>query len=150
MRYNLMRFPGGKEKAVTLSYDDGSKSDLQLAEILNKYNMKCTFNLVGDTVANEKALRKEEIRTYILRAGHEIANHGYEHRAQNRIRPIEGIREIPDSRLTLEKEFGVIVRGKAYPDESINRLTQPEAYQRVKVYLQELDIAYARRVTEVI
>lgn len=28
MRYRLMRFPGGKAKAVTFSYDDGDRGDL--------------------------------------------------------------------------------------------------------------------------
>lgn len=30
----LIRFPEGREKAVTLSYDDGVEEDLRLADIL--------------------------------------------------------------------------------------------------------------------
>ena len=37
MRYQFLRFPGGKPKAVTLSYDDGCAEDLHLLEIINKY-----------------------------------------------------------------------------------------------------------------
>lgn len=35
----------GKKKAVTFSYDDGIVYDKHLVEILNKYGLKCTFNL---------------------------------------------------------------------------------------------------------
>ena len=33
----FMRFPQGKNKAVTFSYDDGVKDDKRLIEIFNKY-----------------------------------------------------------------------------------------------------------------
>ena len=33
------------QKAITFSYDDGIESDRKLVEILNRYGMKCTFNL---------------------------------------------------------------------------------------------------------
>ena len=32
-------------KAVTFSYDDGVTQDIRLVEILNRYNLKATFNL---------------------------------------------------------------------------------------------------------
>ena len=35
----------GKLKAVTFSFDDGVTQDKRLIEILNKYNLKATFNL---------------------------------------------------------------------------------------------------------
>ena len=40
-----MRLKGGKTKVVTLSYDDGRNFDRKMVEILNKYGIKCTFNL---------------------------------------------------------------------------------------------------------
>ena len=61
-----MRFPGGKAKAVTLSYDDGSKDDIKFLEIINQYNLKCTFNLVGTNVENECGLSKQFIKENIL------------------------------------------------------------------------------------
>lgn len=47
MRYVYMRFPGGKSKCVTFSYDDARKSDIRLSDMLNKYGIKCTFNING-------------------------------------------------------------------------------------------------------
>ena len=37
----------GKKKAVTFSFDDGVTQDIRAIEILNKYGLKATFNLVG-------------------------------------------------------------------------------------------------------
>lgn len=144
IKYNYLRYPGGKAKAVTLSYDDGSTSDARLAETLNRFGLKCTFNLVGSHVEREIGLTKEFIRTEILAKGHEIANHGYNHRGMDRIRPIDGIRDTLDSRLTLEKEFGIIIRGMAFPDRVVSRTRTPDIYDNVRSYLKNLDIAYSR------
>ena len=35
----------GKKKAITFSFDDGVRQDVRLIEILNRYNLKATFNL---------------------------------------------------------------------------------------------------------
>lgn len=45
MNYRFLRFPDGKQKAVTFSYDDGCRDDIRLVEILNRYKIKCTFNI---------------------------------------------------------------------------------------------------------
>ena len=145
MKYMHLRFPDGKTKALTLSYDDGSSHDMRFLETINKYGLKCTFNLVGDSVAKDAGtMNNEYIRENILGKGHEVATHGYFHRAQDLIRPIEGIKEVYDSRVALEKEFGMIIRGMAFPDRGINRIERPETFARIRSYLSELDIAYCR------
>ena len=35
----------GKKKAITFSFDDGTLQDVRLIEMLNKYNLKGTFNI---------------------------------------------------------------------------------------------------------
>lgn len=144
MKYNFLRWPGGREKAVTLSYDDGPKADFQFTETINKYHLKCTYNLVDTIVESGQGLTTDFIRQEILCRGHEIANHGYDHRAQGVIRNIEGIQDVLNSRLSLEKRFGIIIRGFAYPDKSLIRSESPDTYIHVKNYLKDLDIAYAR------
>ena len=139
-----MRFPGGKPKAVTLSYDDGFNDDIRFLETIDKYGLKCTFNLIGNIVENEYYLSKEFIKSNMLAKGHEVANHGFYHRALNKNRPLEGIAEILDGRRSLEKALGNIIRGMAYPDCTLNRFTEPDAYKRVRDYLKEMDIAYSR------
>ena len=41
----VFKIPEGKPKAVTLSHDDGGREDIRFLETINKYNLKCTFNL---------------------------------------------------------------------------------------------------------
>ena len=143
-KYNFLRFPNGKTKAVTLSYDDGCNDDIKFVEIINRYGLKCTFNLVGKKIEKEFPLSKDFIQENILSKGHEIATHGYNHRAQDRIRPIEGIRDIIDCRIALENAFGIIVRGMAFPDSSVNRFKEPDAYKRIQRYIGDLEVDYVR------
>ena len=131
MKYEFLRFPGGRAKAVTLSYDDGSRHDVRLIETLNRYGIKSTFNLVGSKfIEGTSALSREYVQTEILGKGHEIATHGEHHRGLDVARSIEGIRDTLNCRLALEKEFGIIVRGMAYPDRTVNKAKVPEAYAR--------------------
>lgn len=44
-RINTMLFPGGKRKALTLSYDDGVIQDRHLVDLMRRYGVKGTFNL---------------------------------------------------------------------------------------------------------
>ena len=143
MRYVFMRYPGGKPKAVTFSYDDGILQDKRLAELFDKYGMKCTFNF--NTAGNRAPkFTKEEIHEIFLSKGHEIAVHGAEHRANGSMRPIEGIRDVLDCRLALEEMCDTIIRGMAYPDSGISLMGPHGSYEKIKNYLVELDIAYAR------
>lgn len=145
MRYTFMRFPEGKAKCVTLSYDDSRKSDIRFSDLLQKYGLKCTFNINGEKFRNTAYLTNDEIKNYIIDRGHEIAVHGYYHRASGHLRAIEGIRDVLDNRIELEQTFGMIVRGMAYPDSGINYFKNPDySYEKVKNYLTELDVAYAR------
>ena len=144
MRYQFLRFPEGKAKAVTFSYDDGVGQDLRFSDVLEKYRLKATFNLNSEKLRGFKGLQKDEIQEYILNRGHEIAVHGSNHRAEGTLRPIEGIQDIMNCRLELEERFGLIIRGMAYPDSGITYFTNGAKYDSVKNYLQELDIVYSR------
>lgn len=143
MRYQFLRYPGGKYKAVTLSYDDGCPEDLRFSDVITKYGMKCTFNLNSKKLRGEP-ITDEQIKSKFLDNGHEIAVHGAHHRAAGCVRNIEGIKDVLDCRLELEERFGIIVRGMAYPDIGILYFTNSAKYESIKNYLEELDIAYAR------
>ena len=138
-----MRYPGGKAKAVTFSYDDGVPQDQRLAALFDKYGMKATFNF--NCECNRKFnFTKEQIKELFLSKGHEIAVHGAFHRANGNLRPIEGIRDVLDCRLELEAKCDQIIRGMAYPDTGITQMGNFGSYAQIKNYLTELDIAYAR------
>jgi len=143
MRSFFLRFPGGKAKAVTFSYDDGVPQDIRLAEIFDKYGMKGTFNF-NCSYIREYKFTNEQINEHFLLKGHEIAVHGANHRANGNTRPIEGIRDVLECRLELEERCGQIIRGMAYPDSGIKRFANFGSYETVKQYLTDLDIAYAR------
>lgn len=145
MRSVFMRYPDGKAKAVTFSYDDGVVQDKRLAEIFDKYGMKATFNFNSEKMRSDN-FSKHEIKEYFLSKGHEIAVHGANHRANGNLRPIEGIRDVLDCRMELEDKCDCIIRGMAYPDTGINLMGSFGSYEQIKHYLVELDIAYARTI----
>lgn len=147
MRYRFLRFPGGKFKAVTFSYDDGLHADIRLAKTLSDHGMKGTFNLCSglmSEVDGKHYLSANEVKEHILPLGHEIAIHGHRHSAPGLCRPIEIIDEFYNCRKNLESEFGRIVRGMAYPDSGIGILFDGKSKDEVKNLIKSLDIAYAR------
>lgn len=56
MNKRFMRFPEGKKKALTLSYDDCMEEDIDLIHRLEKYQMKATFNLIPDGLQKRERL----------------------------------------------------------------------------------------------
>lgn len=144
MQYRFLRFPEGRAKAVTFSYDDGCKEDPKFAKILADYGIKCTFNINGDEFRGERAFSKEKLNEYFLSKGHEVAIHGYHHKAPGALRPADGIREVLENRIELECKLGMIIRGMAYPDSGITRMHPGADYDDIKSYLTQLDIAYCR------
>ena len=92
MRYRFLRFPGGKTKSVTYSYDDGCRQDIKVAEILKRYSIRGTFNINSGLFGeDDKAWRltKEEVQKHIVDAGFEIAIHGDVHSAPGLCRSID-------------------------------------------------------------
>lgn len=147
-RYTFLRFPEGKLKAVTFSYDDGVRQDKKFIEMLDKYGLKGTFNvntlMFGDSEDSWR-MSAEAVKKYIFDKGHEVAIHGANHRAPGKQRPIEVIRDVLDCRLGLEELLGVIVRGMAYPDSGIRNI-QPGCadYEKIREILCDLGVAYSR------
>lgn len=142
-----MRYPDGKEKAVTFSYDDGVPADISLSDVFAKYNMKATFNLSSAYIKEKPLyghLSANDVKTYILGRGFEVAVHGKHHLAPGHIRPIDGIKEFLDCRLDFEKMFGRIIQGAAYPNSGIRLINNGLSYDIIKNYLKDIDIKYAR------
>ncbi len=147
MNIYFMRFPQGKTKAVTLSYDDGCRTDLHLARIINEYGIKCTFNISSKFIAADSCdfyLTKEEIKEALVDTGHEIAIHGAYHKAPGMTDPTDGILDVIECRRDLERAFGGIIKGMAYPNSGILHFENGCEYKDVKRYLSNLGIAYAR------
>ena len=119
----IMRYPNGVSKALTFSYDDGCVTDKRLAEILNKYGMKCTFNIMSmlfDLPEPHVKVRMDTVKDALIGSNHEVACHGYNHPHMDKLSYATMLSETLNDRRRLEKEFGVIVRGMAYPYGSYN------------------------------
>ncbi len=136
-------FPGGKSRALTLSYDDGVGQDIRLMDILRAHGMKATFNLdsgkmgVGGVRADGVEVRRllpEEVKEAYL--GFEIAVHGYTHPFLTLMPKDMTAREVAKDREGLEKLAGYPVRGMAYPYGAYHR--------ELMAQLREMGIVYAR------
>ena len=129
-------FPGGRHKALTMSYDDGREEDRRLVRLFNRYGIKGTFNINAGLKQEGRRIPLEEMRE--LYKGHEVACHTFQHPTIARC-PIDQTvwQSLWDRRL-LEEHLGYPVRGLAYPngsyDEEICRL------------LPSLGIRYGRTV----
>lgn len=134
-----MRFPDGKSKAATFSYDDGVKADLKLLKIFDKYGVKGTFNLnslLFDCENWHGRMNEEETIKAFKGGAHEVALHGARHIFLNKVPLPEAINEVVQNRLYLENKFGRIVRGMAYAYNGYN--------DDIVAALKSLGITYAR------
>ena len=118
-----MRFPEGKTKAITFSYDDGVKADLKLIEIFNRYGLKGTFNLnslLFDCENWHGRMDEEETYNAFRDGAHEVALHGARHIFLDKVPLPEAVNEIVQNRVYLENKFGRIVNGLAYAYNGYN------------------------------
>lgn len=152
----FMRFPEGKSKAVTLSYDDGVEQDKRLIQIMNESGLKGTFNLNSGLFAKEgtvypkdrvhrRMTKKECFETYV-NSGHEIAVHGLTHPFLEQLSGPMLLNEIVEDKKNLEQMFGTIVRGMAYPygtfsDDVVNAIASAGiVYSRTVISTEKFDI----------
>lgn len=134
-----MRFPGGKSKALTFSYDDGVKADKRLVALFNKYGLKGTFNLNSVLFDCENWHdRMDEEQTFLTfyNSGQEIALHGARHIFLNKVPLPEAVYEVARNREYLENKFARIVNGMAYAYNGYN--------DEIISALKTLGIIYAR------
>lgn len=119
MKYTLLKFPGFKTRAVTVSYDDGVIFDKRLIEILDKNGLKGTFNLNSGLFGQGKLrLTEEQAVELYANSGHEVAAHGKKHISMAEMQDPIVVDEIINDRLALEKTFGKLITGWAYANGS--------------------------------
>ena len=125
MNKRMMRFPGGKAKAVTLSYDDCIEEDQDLIHRMEKYKMKGTFNLIPGWFAKEgttypagetyRLVTTSQAKGMYDHPLVEVANHGNEHKYMTSLTTAEMAEDTILCRKALEELFERNVRGMAYP-----------------------------------
>ncbi len=142
----------GKKKAITFSFDDGVTQDIRLVEILNKYGLKCTFNvnsgylgLPGQLNRNDHLVDHIKIQASQVKKiyeGHEVAVHTLTHPLMKELSDETILRQVEEDRKALSALCGYDVIGMAYPggtsciDERV-----------VKVIRENTPIRYARTTT---
>ncbi|MBR4060638.1 MAG: polysaccharide deacetylase family protein [Lachnospiraceae bacterium] len=113
------------KKAITFSYDDGVTQDIRLIELLNKYGLKCTFNLNSNLFGTNNILHHHGLRIAQYRIalpdikyvyeGHEVAVHTLTHPMLPKLEKDDIIYQIEEDRKNLEEIVGYDVVGMAYP-----------------------------------
>ena len=131
MEITTMKFEEqNKRKAITFSYDDGVTQDIRLIELLNKYGLKCTFNLNSELLRKPGILIRENQRISHYKVhpkdvkyiydGHEVAVHTLIHPNLTTLDETEIIRQVEQDRMKLSELVGYEVVGMAYPCGGIN------------------------------
>jgi len=141
-------FPGGKTKAFTASYDDGTIHDRRLVEIFNQYGIRGTFNLNSGFFGVERKPKPEspmkvdislidESEVPALYEGHEIAGHGLTHASPTGIGSPAFLYETIADKANLEHISKRMVRGYAYPfgiyDEKVKEILRLSGYHYARV-----------------
>ena len=141
-----------KLKAITFSYDDGVTQDIRLIELLNKYHLKCTFNINSELLAKKGILWREgeRISHYKIHpedvkdiyAGHEVAVHTLTHPNLTKCDDNEIIRQVETDRLNLSGLVGYEVVGMAYPCGGVNNDDRVAA-----IIKNNTGVKYSRTIT---
>lgn len=126
-------YPNGKPKAFNVTYDDGVLQDVRFVKLLNKYNLKGTFNLNSGLMENEfewthesgcivKRLSKDKVLS--LYDGHEIACHTLMHPYMDNLSESEILHELQSDKANLEKLFDREIKGFAVPFDYYSKLIE--------------------------
>lgn len=120
----------GKMKALTFSFDDGVLQDERAIKILDKYNLKATFNLNSSLLGlkntlpfPEKPVCHDKInpsKVSEIYKNHEVAVHTLTHPNLTQCSDDVITHQVEEDRLTLEKLTGKKVLGMAYPCGGVN------------------------------
>lgn len=141
-----------KLKAITLSYDDGVTQDIRLIELLNKYGLKCTFNLNSELLGRKGILIREGQRISHYKVhpedvksmydGHEVAVHTLTHPNLTQSTDAEIIRQVEQDRLNLSELVRYEVIGMAYPCGGVNNDDRT-----AKIIRENTGVKYSRTIT---
>ena len=145
-----MRFPDGKPKALTLSYDDGVEQDIRLVEIMKRNGLKGTFNLNSGIYTPEgytypegtihRRMTRKQCVDLFKDSEMEVAAHSLTHPFLEKLPNANCNYEVLQDRINLERDFDVVVRGMAYPYGTYS--------DEVVDVLKQCGIVYARTVND--
>ncbi len=106
-------FPGGRWKALVMSFDDGHIQDRDLVSIFNSHGIKGTFHINSGSLSTWTFLTSGELATVF--SGHEISSHTVNHPHLNEIDDAGIQWQVTQDRGTLAIHAGYTMRSMAYP-----------------------------------
>ncbi len=138
-----MRFPGGRHRALTLSYDDGVVQDVRLIEIMRRHGLKGTFNVnsgmyPAGRVTTTRRMPLAEAKALYLDSGMEVGVHALTHPILSYLPENICTYEVLQDRINHERDYDTIIRGMAYPQGTVS------VSDSVVATLRQCGIAYAR------
>ncbi|MBP1551061.1 MAG: polysaccharide deacetylase family protein [Oscillospiraceae bacterium] len=117
-------YPYGKKKAFNITYDDGIQQDIRFVELLNKYNIKGTFNLNSGLMyqqfewihENGMVVKRLPADTVVdLYKNHEVASHTLTHPYMHNMSESEVMQQMQQDKENLEQLFDRKICGFAVP-----------------------------------
>jgi peptidoglycan/xylan/chitin deacetylase (PgdA/CDA1 family) len=89
---------------MVLTFDDGGSGDrltLAIMDLLDKYNARATFFLLGKNIAGQ-----QDIARNIAQRGHEICSHGYDHLKYWKVSPFRALADIKKGWQAIDDALG--------------------------------------------
>lgn len=142
----------GKKKAITFSFDDGVMQDIRAIKILDKYNLKATFNLnsakfgtknpyeVEGKIVERTLISPSEVKN--IYKNHEVAVHTMSHFNLTTLPDECVVWQVEEDRKLLEGLVKKPIRCMAYPCGGINN--DDRVANLIKNYTK---IGFARTIT---
>lgn len=140
------------KKILTLSFDDGVTQDIRFIELLDKYGIKCTFNINSELLGkdgyldiNGKKISHKKVLPEAVKEiyqNHEVAAHTLTHPFLTQQTAEEVTRQVEQDRQNLSKLVGYNVRGFAYPGGGVNYNAQV-----ADVIAKTTGVEFARTIT---
>ena len=112
-RFERFAFPGGRYKALVMSYDDGNVQDEQLIGLFEQYGIRGTFHLNSGLMSQVDKIPASEVAA--VYAGHEVSAHSATHPYLDSLDAAALEQEIRGDQQALEALVGYPVRGLSYP-----------------------------------
>jgi peptidoglycan-N-acetylglucosamine deacetylase len=134
-------WPGGKWKALVMSYDDGPEDDSRMVELFNANGIVGTFNLASDFLNRADFLASSQVKDLFV--GHEVANHSVHHPYLAQLDTVTIKNELKNCRDVLSGLVEYDIHGLAYPFGGIGTYDY-----RVIDIAQNLGIRYARTTND--
>lgn len=121
---SIAKFKGDKKAAVSLTFDDGLAEHYTIvAPELEKRGMRGTFGVCGGLINEDTLIVRTDRMTWgqladMARRGHEISNHGWQHRNHGRF-PLDTIcRDIQHNDTVIYERTGMMPRTFFYPNNT--------------------------------